>query len=108
MSGLVTMVARAAEWATTTREEVTNQMPALVRREGEGVMGQMHGERGGGVGRVRERERRERERAQTTCLAHHSRERCRQEGSHLMHALKQAEAYTTSRPSQARLPEPSQ
>ena len=46
MSGLVTMVARAAEWATTTREEVTNQM---------------HGERGGG-GRESERERERRER----------------------------------------------
>ena len=39
------MVARAAEWAPTTREEVTNQMCALVRREGGGGRGQMHRER---------------------------------------------------------------
>ena len=48
------MVARAAEWAPTTREEVTNQMYALVRREGGGGgRGQMHRERereGGGGG----------------------------------------------------------
>ena len=36
-------------------------MPALVRREGEGVMGQMHGERGGGRESERDREERERE-----------------------------------------------
>ena len=45
MSGLVTTVARAAEWAPTTREEVTNQMCALVRREGEGGRRQIHTER---------------------------------------------------------------